>query len=311
MSLPSSLSELLGSWRDDEPLDTWLPLPEDDELERLAACLLEEEGEATTGLNYDPPSQAPSGAASASHVCFQQAVSRPSSPIGDQVDSGIFMAPLCALLKAKSSGPPTRAKRARVVTTECLESKQAAEEQEASRCPSEDEDDSEDSNDTDEGGVQDRKRRAPEIDWRSITDPAERRRQRRLAKNRLTAAKSRERKKAAWSQLEGRFNNLEQDNKRLREMIEELSRENSVLRGQLSGKDNEGTNIGDKTQGERRTGQESAVPVPLSPVGPRFHVVPPVLAGTFGGATHACPPSPATTFHKGLPPLQSTMLRAA
>lgn len=110
--LPSSLSELLGSWQDDEPLDAWLPLPEDDELERLAACLLEEEGEVTTGLHCDPPSQAPSGAASASHVCFQHAVSRPSSPIGDQVDSGIFMAPFCAaLLKAKSSGPPTRTKR--------------------------------------------------------------------------------------------------------------------------------------------------------------------------------------------------------
>lgn len=120
----------------------------------------------------------------------------------------------------------TSASAARVVATECLESKQCAEEQEAPRCPSEDEDDSEDSNDTDEGAVQDRKRRvsfpmilslsfsfdpsprkynvlilllpppqAPEIDWRSITDPAERRRQRRLAKNRLTAAKSRERKK--------------------------------------------------------------------------------------------------------------------
>ncbi|GFH32109.1 BZIP domain-containing protein, partial [Haematococcus lacustris] len=39
------------------------------------------------------------------------------------------------------------------------------------------------------------KRKAPDVDWRSITDPAERRRQRRLAKNRMTAARSRERKK--------------------------------------------------------------------------------------------------------------------
>jgi hypothetical protein len=98
--------------------------------------------------------------------------------------------------------------------------KQGVEELEASRCRSEDEEDSEDSNETDHDAVQEQKRRvsvnrscpdvlvvmlsdfhsdplqaAPEIDWRSISDPAERRRQRRLAKNRLTAAKSRERKK--------------------------------------------------------------------------------------------------------------------
>jgi hypothetical protein len=51
---------------------------------------------------------------------------------------------------------------------------------------------------------------------------------------------------------------MEQDNKRLRAMIEVLSRENSVLRGQLPGKDQEGKNMGNNTQGERRAGQESA-----------------------------------------------------
>lgn len=39
------------------------------------------------------------------------------------------------------------------------------------------------------------KRKAPDVDWRSIADVEERRRQRRLAKNRVTAARSRERKK--------------------------------------------------------------------------------------------------------------------
>ena len=46
------------------------------------------------------------------------------------------------------------------------------------------------------------KRKAPEVDWRAIADPSERRRQRRLAKNRVTAARSRERKKSQWSEME-------------------------------------------------------------------------------------------------------------
>jgi cyclic AMP-dependent transcription factor ATF-2 len=33
------------------------------------------------------------------------------------------------------------------------------------------------------------KRRAPVVDWRAINDPEERRKQRRLAKNRVTAAR--------------------------------------------------------------------------------------------------------------------------
>lgn len=49
------------------------------------------------------------------------------------------------------------------------------------------------------------KRKAPEVDWRAITDPAERRRQRRLAKNRVTAARSRDRKKVQWVELEERL----------------------------------------------------------------------------------------------------------
>lgn len=68
---------------------------------------------------------------------------------------------------------------------------------------------SEDSDDTCDGdevqganGSKPNKRKAPEIDWRAIEDPAERRRQRRLAKNRVTAARSRERKKLQWADME-------------------------------------------------------------------------------------------------------------
>lgn len=74
---------------------------------------------------------------------------------------------------------------------------------------------------------------APEIDWRAIEDPAERRRQRRLAKNRVTAARSRERKKAQWSDMEGKLSGLENDNTQLRAMLEAMTRENAQLRAQL------------------------------------------------------------------------------
>mmetsp|Transcript_18595 Transcript_18595/g.31702 ORF Transcript_18595/g.31702 Transcript_18595/m.31702 type:complete len:474 (-) Transcript_18595:148-1569(-) len=103
----------------------------------------------------------------------------------------------------------------------------------------EDTDDSnDDSNDGEDGptlaaGSRKRSKVAPEIDWRSITDPAERRRQRRLAKNRLTAARSRERKKSQWAELEGRFNAMESDNRELRDMLKSLGAENKHLRAQL------------------------------------------------------------------------------
>ena len=74
---------------------------------------------------------------------------------------------------------------------------------------------------------------APEIDWRSITDPAERRRQRRLAKNRVTAARSRERKKVQWAELEARLAALEADNSALRSALEASRAESAQLRQQL------------------------------------------------------------------------------
>lgn len=101
-----------------------------------------------------------------------------------------------------------------------------------------DDTDSEDSNDTEEKGLTEpgaraNKRKAPEIDWRSIEDLAERRRQRRLAKNRITAARSRERKKTQWAEMESKLHALEKDNQMLKAMMENLARENSSLRSQL------------------------------------------------------------------------------
>ncbi|CAD7696143.1 unnamed protein product [Ostreobium quekettii] len=60
------------------------------------------------------------------------------------------------------------------------------------------------------------KRRKPEPDLSKIEDPEERRRQRRLAKNRNTAAVSRQRKKAQLLSLEERVKQLEVDNSALK-----------------------------------------------------------------------------------------------
>mmetsp|Transcript_33878 Transcript_33878/g.75130 ORF Transcript_33878/g.75130 Transcript_33878/m.75130 type:complete len:411 (-) Transcript_33878:1543-2775(-) len=79
------------------------------------------------------------------------------------------------------------------------------------------------------------KRKAPEVDWRAIEDPAERRRQRRLAKNRVTAARSRERKKVQWADMEIKLNAIHSENQELKAMLEKLARENSLLRDQLAG----------------------------------------------------------------------------
>lgn len=78
------------------------------------------------------------------------------------------------------------------------------------------------------------KRKAPEIDWRSIEDPAERRRQRRLAKNRVTAARSRERKKEQMAEMEERMATLEQENSQMRALLLSMAQENSSLKEQLA-----------------------------------------------------------------------------
>ncbi len=78
------------------------------------------------------------------------------------------------------------------------------------------------------------KRRAPDVDWRTIMDPAERRKQRRLAKNRITAARSRERKKTVWADMESHLSDLESENSQLRAALESLAAENSTLKGMLA-----------------------------------------------------------------------------
>lgn len=78
------------------------------------------------------------------------------------------------------------------------------------------------------------KRKAPEIDWKAIEDPAERRKQRRLAKNRVTAARSRERKKEQWSELEVRLAAMDRENYELKAMLAQLGLENANLREQLA-----------------------------------------------------------------------------
>lgn len=78
------------------------------------------------------------------------------------------------------------------------------------------------------------KRRAPEVDWRSIDDPAERRKQRRLAKNRITAARSRERKKEQIVTMEDRMSAMEQENSQMRVLLASLTQENTILKEQLA-----------------------------------------------------------------------------
>lgn len=72
------------------------------------------------------------------------------------------------------------------------------------------------------------------MDWRSIDDPAERRRQRRLAKNRITAARSRERKKEQMAEMEDRMTALEQENSQMRALLASLAQENTSLKEQLA-----------------------------------------------------------------------------
>jgi hypothetical protein len=96
----------------------------------------------------------------------------------------------------------------------------------------------EDSSQCDEQSSQDisrsNKRKLPDIDWRSIEDPEERRRQRRLAKNRVTAARSRERKKVQWSDMQSKMDDVEDENMRLKSMLEKYLKENSSLKEQLA-----------------------------------------------------------------------------
>lgn len=76
-------------------------------------------------------------------------------------------------------------------------------------------------------------RRKPEVDLSSITDLAERRKQRRLAKNRATAATSRERKRRQLSELSVQVTKLEQQNSTLAQMLAQRDSEIIALKSAL------------------------------------------------------------------------------
>eukprot|EP00210_Caulerpa_lentillifera_P006635 g6338.t1 len=63
------------------------------------------------------------------------------------------------------------------------------------------------------------KRKQPEIDLDSITDPEERKKQRRMAKNRRTAAVSRLRQKARLENLETQIQDLMEENQKLKSLL--------------------------------------------------------------------------------------------
>jgi cyclic AMP-dependent transcription factor ATF-2 len=68
------------------------------------------------------------------------------------------------------------------------------------------------------------------VDLATISDPAERRKQRRLAKNRATAATSRERKRKQLTELQHRVNQLEAANASLNKALAQRDHELSMLR---------------------------------------------------------------------------------
>lgn len=73
-----------------------------------------------------------------------------------------------------------------------------------------------------------------QVNWRAIEDPEERRKQRRLAKNRVTAARSRERRKEQVAGMEERMAELEAENQQMRTLMAQLAQENHHLKEQLS-----------------------------------------------------------------------------
>ncbi|GIL69334.1 hypothetical protein Vretimale_13446 [Volvox reticuliferus] len=225
----------------------------------------------STGIQQAPVVSPPLGAAgsaatapSASSSSLSEVATSPSSPApGPPLHAPMPMAcgassPVAPLQVQQALGVP------RLVTTAaaqqmwtamlqaaygaapaavaCVDDAKAGSTQQAGTSRQGSRDCSEDSSDTDHDDLEmvdsksktaGNKRKAPEIDWRQIEDPAERRRQRRLAKNRVTAARSRERKKAMWSELEEKLKNMENENAQLRAMLEQFARENASLKSQL------------------------------------------------------------------------------
>jgi len=101
------------------------------------------------------------------------------------------------------------------------------------------------------------KRKTPTVDWTKIEDVEERRRQRRLEKNRNTAAVSRERKKAQLQRLEERVKQLEQDNAALKYWLAYREQELHILSMNLITSDRGAGDIVSKPEPE--AGAEPAV----------------------------------------------------
>ncbi|CAL8465671.1 g5207 [Coccomyxa elongata] len=79
------------------------------------------------------------------------------------------------------------------------------------------------------------KKKLPVPDLEAIKDPDERRRQRRLVKNRNTAAASRERKQREMDELNTRMDKLDQENAHLRQLLEHRDLEIGHLQQEIVG----------------------------------------------------------------------------
>jgi len=92
--------------------------------------------------------------------------------------------------------------------------------------------DSDDDSDCDEGSVPDGPSAADiaKHKYNHIEDEKERKRLKRLLRNRVSAQQARERKKAYMSTLEGRFKTLEARSQELEQQVNKLERENFMLR---------------------------------------------------------------------------------
>jgi hypothetical protein len=128
------------------------------------------------------------------------------------------------------------------------------------------------------------------VDWRAITDPAERRKQRRLAKNRVTAARSRERKKEQWAEMQASLAALQADNASLKAALAAARNENAQLKQQL-GSLNRGLAVAASTTGQ------GAEPAALQQCLVNMHLVCPDSRGGLPAPQLARPLSPSVRRH--------------
>jgi hypothetical protein len=74
----------------------------------------------------------------------------------------------------------------------------------------------------------------------------------------VTAARSRERKKVQWAELEARLQNLEAENGQLREVLARMASENTSLRAQLDQMLTAGTTVSTSKRSPFAAGQQAA-----------------------------------------------------